>query len=151
MISTEEIRDKEVINILDGKSLGFVSDIEIDLSRGRVEALIVPAQKSLFGMFTSNDEYIIKWKDIKRIGEDVILAEVRSTCSCEETEEWNATSPFPPEEHSSSRETTPSPGYFSQSRSPQETTSPTDDTPNQKEFFYRKPPSFPLLPRGEET
>ena len=77
MISTQEIRDKEIINILDGKSLGYVSDIEINLERGRVEALIVPSQRGLFGMFSGADEYIIKWKDIKKIGEDVILAEVR--------------------------------------------------------------------------
>lgn len=84
MISTQEIRDKEIINILDGKSLGYVSDIEINLERGRIEALIVPSQRGLFGMFSGADEYIIRWKDIKKIGEDVILAEVREATAFED-------------------------------------------------------------------
>lgn len=88
MISTEEIRDKEIINILDGKSLGYVSDIEIDLQRGKIDALVVPAQRKLFSMFSGGEEYVIKWKDIKRIGEDVILAEVREACVCEDLEDY---------------------------------------------------------------
>ena len=88
MISTEEIRDKEIINILDGKSLGYVSDIEIDLQRGRIDALVVPAQKGLFSIFSGGEEYVIKWKDIKRIGEDVILAEVREACVYEDLEDY---------------------------------------------------------------
>ena len=78
MISTHEIRNKEIINIADGKSLGFVTDIEINLEKGRVEALIVPAQRGLIGFFTKDSEYIIKWKNIKKIGEDVILADVQA-------------------------------------------------------------------------
>ena len=35
MLNTEEIRNKEVINIYDGKSMGFVCDIEINLKEGR--------------------------------------------------------------------------------------------------------------------
>ena len=89
MISTEELRDKEIINVLDGKSLGYVSDIEIDLHRGRIEALVVPAQRSLFSMFSGGEEYVIKWKDIKRIGEDVILAEVRDACICEDLDNYH--------------------------------------------------------------
>ena len=34
MLNTEEIRNKEVINIYDGKSMGFVCDIEINLKTG---------------------------------------------------------------------------------------------------------------------
>ena len=34
MLNTENIKNKEVINIYDGKSLGFVYDIEMDLKRG---------------------------------------------------------------------------------------------------------------------
>ena len=36
MLNTEDIRNKEVINIYDGKSMGFVCDIEINLKEGRL-------------------------------------------------------------------------------------------------------------------
>jgi YlmC/YmxH family sporulation protein len=51
MISTQELRNKEVINIYDGKSLGFVYDIEINLEKGIIEGIIVPAQRS-FSVFS---------------------------------------------------------------------------------------------------
>lgn len=87
MISTQEIRDKEIINILDGKSLGYVSDIEINLDKGRVDALIVPAQRGILSVFSASDEYIIPWKDIRKIGQDVILAEVREAAGYRDFED----------------------------------------------------------------
>lgn len=77
MLSTQDLRNKEVINIYDGKSLGFVSDIEVNLEKGLVEGIIIPAQRSFFGLFGRGDnDYVIKWKDIKRIGDDVILVDI---------------------------------------------------------------------------
>lgn len=77
MISTQNIKNKEVINIYDGKSLGYVYDIELNLEKGIIEGIIVPAQRSFFNFFGRGDnDYVIKWKDIKRIGDDVILVDV---------------------------------------------------------------------------
>ncbi|HML37558.1 MAG TPA: YlmC/YmxH family sporulation protein [Bacillota bacterium] len=77
MMSTQDLRNKEVINIYDGKSLGFVYDIEVNLEKGTIEGIIVPAQRSFFSFFGRGDnDYVIKWKDIKRIGDDVILVDV---------------------------------------------------------------------------
>lgn len=77
MISTQDLRNKEVINIYDGKSLGYVYDIEVNLEKGLIEGIIVPVRRSFFSFFGRGDsDYIIKWKDIKRIGDDVILVDV---------------------------------------------------------------------------
>lgn len=77
MISTQDLRNKEVINIYDGRSLGYVYDIEVNLEKGIIEGIIVPAQRSFFSFFgRGNDDYVIKWCDIKRIGDDVILVDV---------------------------------------------------------------------------
>jgi len=79
MISTQNLKNKEVINIYDGKSLGFVYDIEVNLEKGTIEGIIVPAERSFFSFFSKADnDYVIKWKDIKRIGDDVILVDVPS-------------------------------------------------------------------------
>lgn len=81
MISTEDLKNKEIINIYDGKSLGYVSDIEINLEKGRIEAIIIPVQSGFFNFFSRENEYVVKWNDIKRIGEDVILVEVKNMYS----------------------------------------------------------------------
>ncbi|MEA4988840.1 MAG: YlmC/YmxH family sporulation protein [Anaerovorax sp.] len=76
MISTQDIKQKEVINIYDGKSLGFVEDLEVNLEKGTIEGIIIPVQRSFFSFFGRNDEQVIKWRDIKRIGDDVILVDI---------------------------------------------------------------------------
>lgn len=76
MISTQDIKNKEVINIYDGRSLGFVYDIELNLERGTIEGIIVPEQRGFFHFFGRENDFVIKWKDIKRIGDDVILVDV---------------------------------------------------------------------------
>lgn len=76
MISTQDIKNKEVINIYDGRSLGFVYDIEVNLEKGTIEGIIVPEQRGFFHFFGKESDFVIKWKDIKRVGDDVILVDV---------------------------------------------------------------------------
>ncbi|QZY57159.1 YlmC/YmxH family sporulation protein [Crassaminicella profunda] len=87
MISTSELRDKEIINMIDGRRLGFVSDIEVNLEKGRIEALIIPGPGRFLGLFGKDNDYIITWKEIKKIGVDIILVELRSEIITQEEEE----------------------------------------------------------------
>ena len=70
-----ELRQKEVINITDAKRLGFVSDVEVSLSGGIIESIIVPGKSKLFN-FASSGDFVISWDKIKKIGDDVILVEL---------------------------------------------------------------------------
>lgn len=70
-----ELRQKQVINITDGKRLGYVYDVEMDLNDGRVDALVLPGEGKLLGIFGKNSDYIIPWENIKKIGKDTILVE----------------------------------------------------------------------------
>lgn len=45
MLNTDEIRNKEVINIFDGKSLGYVCDIEINLQAGTIDGIVLPGSR----------------------------------------------------------------------------------------------------------
>ena len=74
-----KFRQKEVINILDGKSLGYISDLEIDPANGCICALIVPGPAGLRNLF-QGQKYVVPWCNICKIGEDVILVEVDSSC-----------------------------------------------------------------------
>jgi len=80
MLNTDSIKNKEVINICDGKSMGFVCDIEINLKEGRIDGIVIPRQRGLFSIFgKESDEFVIKWKDVRTVGDDVILVEVPVT------------------------------------------------------------------------
>lgn len=73
LLKISELQTKDVININDGRNLGAVCDLEIDLRRGRVEAIVCPGQGKFFGLFSSGDEIVIPWNHIIKIGSDVIL------------------------------------------------------------------------------
>ena len=71
-----DFKHKEVINITDGKRLGFVQDVTADLESGIITSIIVPGNSKLLNMFSSNNDIVIPWQNIKCIGDDVILVEI---------------------------------------------------------------------------
>lgn len=71
-----ELRCKEVVNICDGERLGFVYDAAVNTVTGQVAAIIVPGPCRYFGFFGREDDYVIPWECIRRIGDDIILIEV---------------------------------------------------------------------------
>ena len=72
-----DIRGKEVIDICTGIRLGFPIDVEVDVVSGRMVAIIVPGPCRYFGLFGREDDIIIPWDCIRRIGDDIILVERR--------------------------------------------------------------------------
>ena len=71
-----QLRCKEVVNIPDGNRLGCISDLEIDVTCGKILAVIVPGPGKFLGLFCSEYDYIIPWPCIRRIGDDIVLADV---------------------------------------------------------------------------
>lgn len=71
-----DLRDKEVINTKDCKILGFVADVEFDISTGCILALIVPGPARICGFLGRDIEYIIPFKCVACMGPDVILVDV---------------------------------------------------------------------------
>ncbi len=72
-----ELNCKEVICIADGRRLGFVSDVEIEIPSGNVVAIIVPGPCKLLGICNRRDDFVIPWHCIKRIGPDIILVDTK--------------------------------------------------------------------------
>lgn len=70
-----DLQEKEVINICDGKRLGCVCDLEVDLVTGRICTLIVPEEAGRFCLFAKERAYFIPWCSIRRVGNDIILVE----------------------------------------------------------------------------
>ena len=70
-----DLRDKDVINICDGRRLGCVDDVEVDVNSGRLVAIIVPFDGRLFG-FGKTKNLVILWDSIEKIGDDTILVKI---------------------------------------------------------------------------
>ena len=78
-----DLHCKEVICISDGRRLGFVSDVEIRIPEGEVVSIIVPGPCRFLGVLGRNDDFIIPWNCIKRIGPDIILVDIKpDDCRC---------------------------------------------------------------------
>ena len=71
--SINEIRSKEVINIKTGARLGFPTDVEVDLENGQLVSLILPGNYRIMGLFGKESDTVIKWENIKTIGDDLII------------------------------------------------------------------------------
>ncbi|MCX8130338.1 MAG: YlmC/YmxH family sporulation protein [Clostridia bacterium] len=76
MCRTSEFRQKEVINVSDGRRLGFVSDVDVNMDDGKLDAIILPGSGRLFGIIGKDSEIVIPWESIKKIGEDIILVDM---------------------------------------------------------------------------
>ncbi|MBR1376815.1 MAG: YlmC/YmxH family sporulation protein [Bacilli bacterium] len=67
-----DLQNKDVLNIEDGKVIGKIIDVIID-DKGIIQKFVVEKYKFLISMFTSHAEIEVSWKNILKIGEDVIL------------------------------------------------------------------------------
>ncbi|MGI6119292.1 MAG: YlmC/YmxH family sporulation protein [Desulfosporosinus sp.] len=73
-----DLRLLDVVNVNDGRRLGPIRDLDLDLERGVVKGIIVSGEPSrgwtFFGSGKSED-FIIPWDRVKKIGVDVILVD----------------------------------------------------------------------------
>ena len=78
-----ELTCKEVICIRNGQRLGFVSDVQLKIPEGEVGAIVVPGPCRFLGVLGRNEDYVIPWNCIKRIGPDIVLVDVQpNECRC---------------------------------------------------------------------
>ena len=66
-----DLQTKNVVNLKDGKNIGNIIDANIN-EKGNIESLVLEVGKTFFS-FNRDNDIEIKWQDIDKIGEDVIL------------------------------------------------------------------------------
>lgn len=71
--SFSSLRDKEVVNIRDGKILGCVTDIEFEVPSGRICRIVLPPPGKFALFCSSKNNIYIPWDHIEKIGDDTIL------------------------------------------------------------------------------
>lgn len=70
-----DLQKKDVVNVNDGSKIGNIIDIRLD-DKGNMDGFIVEKSKFIISMFTNTNEIEIKWSQIQKIGEDVILVSI---------------------------------------------------------------------------
>lgn len=70
-----ELKYKEVIEMHSGFRLGYVCDVEMDDKSGQAISLVTPGRARFFGLLGREDDYVLPWSSIVRIGDDIILVD----------------------------------------------------------------------------
>ena len=72
IITTCELRKKEIINLCDGARLGCASDFEFDICSANITGIVLKSENGFLGL-GAGDKAVIPWCRIECIGEDTIL------------------------------------------------------------------------------
>ena len=74
-----ELTGKEIVNIGDGMRLGVIDRCELafDEKTGRIHSLLLPPRSAFTGFFQSSKAVAVFWKDVRKIGEEVIIVDVK--------------------------------------------------------------------------
>ena len=72
-----ELKQKEVIKAEACKRLGFVGDVDFDMTSGCMVAIIVPGPGCFCGFLGREREFVIPFGDICQVGDDIILVNVK--------------------------------------------------------------------------
>lgn len=75
IILLSQLRQMEVVDISEGRRLGFIGDIVFNEDFTKIETLVIPSQNGLLSIFKKKDEIHIKWNQIKTVGIDIILVD----------------------------------------------------------------------------
>ena len=82
-----ELKQKDVVNVCDGRKLGKPMDLVLN-DMACVEALVVPAPGGILNLLKQEKEgCLVPWNRVLRIGSDVILVEVRELLENETNDE----------------------------------------------------------------
>ena len=72
-----QLQCKEIICVSDGRRLGFIADVQVEITEGKVCAIIVPAPCKGLGVLGRREEFVIPWSAIRRIGPDIVLVDTK--------------------------------------------------------------------------
>ena len=75
-VSYTNLKNKEVINVFDGRKMGHIIDILFDSVSGGVKGFFVPGDKKIF---RKSEDIFIPLTKIKKIGDDVVLVVLQNS------------------------------------------------------------------------
>ena len=75
-MNLSDMQSKEIISIVDGRKLGKIIDVHVDISDGKIHYFICEQRKFFKRLFNNNIDIKFTFNDIEKIGEDVILVKL---------------------------------------------------------------------------
>ncbi len=85
-LTFNELRKRDVVNVVDGRCLGRIVDIDLSFPKGIFIGIIVPGRKSnIFTRIFDCNKLYIPESNIIKIGGDVILVNVKCGETCLES------------------------------------------------------------------
>ena len=72
-----ELQNKNLVNVSNGKNIGNIIDVNIDYQSGNIRSFIIESKGSILTFLNKDNDMEVKWNDIQKIGEDVILVNMR--------------------------------------------------------------------------
>lgn len=72
LMTTSELREKQIINVCNGEQLGYACDFQFDKCSATISGIIIEKNNGFLGL-CAGDTLFIPWCKIECIGEDTIL------------------------------------------------------------------------------
>lgn len=76
MMKISDLQAKDIVNMESGRRLGHLTDLDINLTTGQIDAIIIGGTGKMMSFFQKEDEVVIPWSNIVKIGSDIILVHV---------------------------------------------------------------------------
>lgn len=89
-----ELKQKQVVNICDGRQLGRVCDVVFTFPESKVQGIVVPGGK---GIRWGKADLFIDIKHVTKIGVDTILVEIKSAPSKKDKKKEKWSGEYPPQ------------------------------------------------------
>ena len=70
-----DLQSKDVVSMSDGRNLGRIVDVEID-NNGYITNIVIEKRRFFIKLFGNSSQYNITFKEINKIGDDVILINI---------------------------------------------------------------------------
>ena len=71
-----ELQKKDIVNIKNGKKIGKIIDVEFDINTGYLIRFVIEKPFFVKNIFNIEEVITIKFTQIKKLGEDVILIDI---------------------------------------------------------------------------
>ncbi len=71
-----ELQRKDIVSIRNGKKIGKIIDVEFDTKSGYMVHFVIEKAHFFRNVFSTSEELTIKFNQIKKLGEDVILIDI---------------------------------------------------------------------------
>ena len=74
----DELKNRQVVCVEDGYVLGYVGDIELDTTTGKLVSIVIFGNLKAFGLLGREKDIIIPFEDITVIGNETVLVKTNS-------------------------------------------------------------------------